>query len=78
MEPNTYKELLNWLHGRHYELQATDGRLQLLRQGQVIAVVTPPDRYQVQNLDLSFNDWVEFNKCLRNVRHYLVATGQAK
>lgn len=22
---------------------------------------------------LNFNDWVEFNKCIRNIRHYLAS-----
>lgn len=78
METNTYQELVAWLHGRHYDLTVNGKQLQLSRQGQVMAIVTPPDRYQVQNVDLTFNEWVEFNKCLRNIRHYLLASGEVE
>ena len=78
METNTYQELVAWLHGRHYGLIVDGHQLHLTRQGKVRAIVTPPDRYQVQDVDLTFNEWVEFNKCLRNIRHYLLASGQAK
>lgn len=78
METNTYQALVDWLHGRHYDLTVTDHQLRLARHGQLMATVTPPDRYQVQNVDLDFNGWVEFNKCLRNIRHYLLSSGQAQ
>lgn len=78
MKTNTYDELISWLHGRDYDLTTAGTQLRLSRSGKVMAVVTPPDRYQVQDVDLTFNEWVEFNKCLRNIRHYLLANGRTK
>lgn len=73
MNPETMEELQNWLHGRNYTLDQDDNQLILKYQGQERAVITPPDRYQVKNIDMNFNEWVEFNKCIRNIRHYLNA-----
>lgn len=71
MNTSTLEALQNWLQGRNYTLDRDGAKMVLEFQGQVRAVITPPDRYQVSNLDLSFNEWVEFNKCIRNIRHYL-------
>lgn len=76
MNTETFQSLRDWLHGRHYEIEEDHGRLILSRDGKTMAVVTPPDRYQVSAVEMTFNEWVEFNKCLRNIRHYLVAKGK--
>lgn len=76
MNTGTYQSLLAWLHGRHYDLAKDGNKLILTRAGVKMAVVTPPDRYQVCAVEMNFNEWVEFNKCLRNIRHYLVAQGK--
>ena len=57
-----------WLY-----IRTRDSQLILKYHGKERAVITPPDRYQVKDLDLDFNDWVEFNKCIRNIRHYLAS-----
>lgn len=76
MNTETYQALIDWLHGRHYDLQRAGEKLILIRAGKQVAVVTPPDTYQVTTDAMNFNDWVEFNKCIRNIRHYLVAQGK--
>lgn len=73
MNTTTLKALQNWLHGRGYTLEQVAAQLILKYHGQERAVITPPDRYQVKELDLNFNDWVELNKCIRNIRHYLAS-----
>lgn len=76
MNTGTYQSLLDWLHGRHYDLNRDEENLVLLRNGKKLAVVTPPDTYKVAAVEMNFNEWVEFNKCLRNIRHYLIAQGK--
>lgn len=76
MNTDTYQSLVAWLNGRHYGLTRDGESLVLLRDGKKLAVVTPPDNYKVAAVEMSFNEWVEFNKCLRNIRHYLVAQGK--
>lgn len=78
MNTETLQALTDWLHGRHYDLEVTADRLILKRGGHQLAVIIPPDTYQVSSLKMNFAKWVEFNKCLRNIRHYLMASGQAK
>lgn len=73
MNPETMKALQDWLRGRDYTLEQAGASLILRYRGQERAVITPPDRYQVKNVDMNFNEWVEFNKCIRNIRHYLNA-----
>ncbi|EGS37298.1 hypothetical protein HMPREF9102_1514 [Limosilactobacillus oris F0423] len=72
MNPETYQELTAWLAGRRYKLQQDVDTYRLIKQDQTLAIITPPDRYQVMNVDMTFAEWVEFNKCLRNIRHYLL------
>lgn len=76
MNTDNFQSLQEWLHGRHYDLTRDGDRLVLAYGGKIRAVVTPPDRYQVKAVDLTFDEWVEFNKCLRNIRHYLLSAGQ--
>lgn len=71
MNTETLEALQNWLRGRNYTLDQEDSKLVLKYQGQERAIITPPDRYHVKDIELSFNEWVEFNKCIRNIRHYL-------
>lgn len=71
MNTNTYQALINWLHSRHYELRSKGNQLILVYSGKRVAIITPPDRYQVSAIDMTFDEWVEFNKCIRNIRHYL-------
>jgi PHD/YefM family antitoxin component YafN of YafNO toxin-antitoxin module len=73
MNTDSYQALQAWLRGRHYDIKRVDQQLVLLRDGRQVAVVTPPDHYQVAAVEMSFNEWVEFNKCIRNIRHYLAA-----
>lgn len=73
MNTDTFQSLQDWLHGRHYKVREDNNQLILTRGGKTMAVVTPPDRYQVSAVEMTFNEWVEFNKCLRNIRHYLAA-----
>lgn len=56
MNTATLEALQNWLHGRGYTLEQVDAQLILKYHGQERAVITPPDRYQVKDLDLNFND----------------------
>lgn len=77
MNPDTLQSLQDWLRGRHYDVELDGQKLVLKRGTKEMAKVTPPDRYQVSAVDMTFDEWVEFNKCLRNIRHYLVAQGQA-
>lgn len=72
MNPETYQALSKWLAGRKYQLLQTGAAYQLVRHGQTLAVITPPDRYRVMNVDMTFAEWVEFNKCICNVRHCLL------
>lgn len=76
MNTDTFQSLQDWLHGRHYEIRKDNDQLILTRDGKTMVVVTPPDRYQVSAVEMTFNEWVEFNKCLRNIRHYLSARGE--
>lgn len=71
MNTDTFQSLQDWLHGRHYNISRDGNQLTLTRGGKTMAVVTPPDRYQVSAVDMNFDEWVEFNKCIRNIRHYL-------
>lgn len=77
MNTDTFQALQDWLHGRHYDIECRGQQLVLRRGTKEVARVTPPDRYQVAAVDMTFDEWVEFNKCLRNIRHYLVAQGKA-
>ena len=72
MNPETYQALTAWLTGRKYQLLSDGDSYRLVRQGQTLAILTPPNRYQVINVDMTFAEWVEFNKCIRNIRHYLL------
>ncbi|MFC2684643.1 MAG: hypothetical protein ACFN06_03865 [Limosilactobacillus oris] len=72
MNPETYQELTAWLAGRKFQLSQEGDGYHLLHRGQTLAIITPPDRYQVMNVDMTFAEWVEFNKCIRNIRHYLL------
>lgn len=78
MNPETYQALEAWLAGRKYRLSQDGSSYRLLRQGQTVAIITPPDRYRVMNVDMTFAEWVEFNKCIRNVRHYLLTRGESR
>lgn len=73
MNTDTYQALIDWLSGRHYQLSRENSHLILRRHGQQLAVITPPDRYQIENIEMNFNEWVGFNKCIRNIRHYIQA-----
>lgn len=73
MDITSFQELRDWLAGRHYTLEKLKSHLILKYQGQELAIITPPDKYQVKDVEMTFNEWVEFNKCIRNIRHYLIA-----
>lgn len=78
MNPETYQDLTAWLTGRKYQLSPAGNSYRLVHQGQTLAIITPPDRYQVMNVDMTFTEWVEFNKCIRNIRHYLLTREREK
>lgn len=72
MNTDSYQALQSWLAGRNYQLVEVENQYILKQNNQQLATITPPDRYQVKNVDMTFNEWVEFNKCIRNIRHYLM------
>ncbi|MRN06531.1 hypothetical protein EAI26_03850 [Lactobacillus sp. 0.1XD8-4] len=73
MNTDSFQKLTDWLKGRHYTLKQDGPNFVLSQQGHELAIITPPDKYQVKNIEMTFDEWVEFNKCIRNIRHYLIA-----